>query len=267
MQHYLKRAFSISTAVVLGAIVCGGTALFLNTSMPTESVAASKTLSGTVMFRERIALPPETSLLVELSDISLADAPSKVISSARINAIQGSPIPFALNFDAAKIQPGHRYALQARISAGDTLWFINDEAHLIDPAHLSTPAEVKVVMVRKGDTDQNASAIEGKDWLAEDIQGGGVIDNAQTTLTVADDGSVSGSAGCNRFMTKAVVKGDAVSFGPVTATYMQCPPALMTQERKFLDLLEKVRTYRIETGKLVLIDESGQELAKLARSL
>ncbi|MCK1974949.1 hypothetical protein LNK20_19895, partial [Bacillus safensis] len=82
-------------------------------------------------------------------------------------------------------QPGHSYALQARISAGDTLWFVNDERYAIDPENPGEPAEIKVVMVRKSGDEGAAIGIEGKDWLAEDIQGGGVIDNAQTTLTVS----------------------------------------------------------------------------------
>ncbi len=166
-----------------------------------------KTVSGKVMYRERIALPPEANLTVQLSDISLADAPSKVIGETRIESVQGSPIPFAINFDTDQIQPGHTYALQARISAGDTLWFVNDERYSIDPENPGTPAEIKVVMVRKSGDEGAAIGIEGKDWLAEDIQGGGVIDNAQTTLTVSTDGAVSGSGGCNRYFSKAVVTG------------------------------------------------------------
>lgn len=94
-------------------------------------------------------------------------------------------------------------------------------------------------MVRKGTDDAVAIGIEGKDWLAEDIQGGGVIDTAQTTLMVDSDGTVSGSGGCNRFMSKATISGSNISFGEIGSTYMQCPPALMNQERKFLDVLSK----------------------------
>ena len=267
MRNGLAKTLSIAAALVVGIGALGGAALFLTTSMPTSSLAAEKTVSGRVVYRERIALPPEASLTVQLSDVSLADAPSKVIGETRIESVQGSPIPFAINFDMDQIQPGHSYALQARISAGDTLWFVNDERYAIDPENPGEPAEIKVVMVRKSGDEGAAIGIEGKDWLAEDIQGGGVIDNAQTTLTVSTDGAVSGSGGCNRYFSKATVTGENISFAEIGSTYVQCPPALMNQERKFLDVLGKTRSYKIDMGKLVLFDDEGKEVARLAQSL
>ena len=267
MRNGLAKPLSIAAALVVGIGALGGTALFLTTSMPTTSMAAEKTVSGKVMYRERIALPPEANLTVQLTDISLADAPSKVIGETRIESVQGSPIPFAISFDTAQIQSGHSYALQARISAGDTLWFVNDERYTVDPKNPSIPLEIKVVMVRKRGDESVAIGIEGKDWLAESIQGGGVIDNAQTTLTVSTDGAVSGSGGCNRYFSKAVVAGENISFAEIGSTYVQCPSALMNQERKFLDALGKTRSYKIDMGKLVLFDDDGKEMARLAQSL
>ncbi|GAA5540380.1 MULTISPECIES: YbaY family lipoprotein [Brucella/Ochrobactrum group] len=268
MRKLLKSTLSIAAALVVGLGALGGAALFLTTSMPTSSIAAEKTVSGKVMYRERIALPPEAKLTVQLADISLADAPSTTIAETRIESAQGSPIPFAINFDTDQIQSGHTYALQARITAGDTLWFVNDQNYTIDPANPGAPVEMRVVMVRKSADEAVSIGIEGKDWLAEDIQGGGVIDNAQTTLTVTSDGSVSGSGGCNRYFSKATVTGENISFAEVGSTYMQCPPALMNQERKFLDTLTRTRSYKIDTvGKLVLLDQEGKEIATLAQNL
>ena len=56
-----------------------------------------------------------------------------------------------------------------------------------------------------------ADDLKDIDWLAEDINGGGVIDYAQTTLIIKSDGSVSGSGGCNRFMTSASIDGPSHS--------------------------------------------------------
>lgn len=267
MLKGLTKSLSIVAALTAGIGVLGGAAMFFTTSMPTASIAADKTISGKVVYRERIALPPEAHLVVQLTDVSLADAPSKTIGETRIEAPQGSPIPFAINFDTDEIEPQHTYALQARIVAGDTLWFVTDERYTVDPKNPQEPIELKVVMVRKSADESVAIGIEGKDWLAEDIQGGGVVDTAQTTLLVDSNGTVSGSGGCNRFMSKATISGSNISFAEIGSTYMQCPPALMNQERKFLDVLGKTRSYKMDSGKLVLIDEGGDELARLAQSL
>lgn len=259
---------SIAAALVVGLGALGGATLFLTTSMPTHSIAAEKTVSGKIFYRERIALPPEAKLTVQLLDISKADAPSSTIAETRIESAQGSPIPFAINFDTAEIKPGHTYALQARITAGDSLWFINDQNYTIDANNPGKPVDIQVVMVRKSSPTPVISGIEGKDWLVEDIQGTGVIDNAQTTLTIASDGAVSGSGGCNRYFSKATVTPESLSFAEVGSTYMQCPPALMNQERKFLDVLNKTRSYKIEPGgKLVLVDQDSNEMAILTPNL
>ncbi len=268
MRNELRNTLSIAAAVVVGLGVLGTTTLFLTTSMPTSSIAAEKTVNGRVIYRERIALPPEAKLTVQLLDISKADAPSSTIAETRTESAQGSPIPFAINFDTSEIKPGHTYALQARITAGDSLWFVNDQNYTVDTANPGEPVEIRVVMVRKSSPTPVVAGIENKDWLVEDIQGNGVIDNAQTTLTIASDGAVSGSGGCNRYFSKATVTQENLSFADIGSTYMQCPPALMTQERKFLDVLNKTRSYKIEPGgKLVLVDQDSNEMATLAPDL
>ncbi|WP_458760200.1 META domain-containing protein [Afipia sp. TerB] len=102
----------------------------------------------------------------------------------------------------------------------------------------------------------NAAPPHGS-WLAEDINGGGVIDRLQTTLQLGADGKVTGTGGCNRYMGRAILKGDAITFGPMAGTRMACPPAVMDQENKFHAALETVRSWRIEQGRLLLLDSSG----------
>jgi len=116
-------------------------------------------------------------------------------------------------------------------------------------------------------SDEPGSEIRDVAWLAEDVDGGGVIDNAQTTLTINADGSANGSGGCNRFMTSATIDGSKLSFKPAAATRMMCPPALMDQEQKFFSALERTRSYAIDadTGKLLLHDEAGKTIARLSQ--
>ncbi len=71
-----------------------------------------------------------------------------------------------------------------------------------------------------------AERLEGPTWLAEDIKGGGVIDNAQSTVSIAAGGKVTGSGGCNRMFGTATIAGDALTFGGIGTTRMACAPAL-----------------------------------------
>jgi uncharacterized lipoprotein YbaY len=100
-----------------------------------EPVASSGTTSqsiitGTVTYRNRIALPPTAVVEVTLQDISLADAPAKVIGTQQIEAGGRQP-PFAyeLVYNPAQIDPRNTYSVSARITAGNELLFISDTVY------------------------------------------------------------------------------------------------------------------------------------------
>src|SRR5215208_206819 len=48
------------------------------------------------------------------------------------------------------------------------------------------------------------------------------VEDADATLAFADDGTVSGSGGCNSLGGEYVVKGTEITFGPITSTLMGC---------------------------------------------
>ena len=86
----------------------------------------------------------------------------------------------------------------------------------------------------------------------------GVIDNSHATLQFLSDGKVAGSTGCNRLMGSYEINGKQLTIQPGGTTMMACPPALMNQERKLLDLLPTIRQFRVDaTGALILQTDMG----------
>ena len=84
------------------------------------------TLTGQVTYRERIALPPAAVIEVKLQDVSLADAPAKLIAVQTIQAAgKQVPIPYVLEYDPARIDPRMRYAVSARITENGKLTWIS----------------------------------------------------------------------------------------------------------------------------------------------
>ncbi|ESY77119.1 hypothetical protein X740_25785 [Mesorhizobium sp. LNHC221B00] len=65
-------------------------------AVPELSVAAEKAVRGEVIYRERIALPPNAVLSVQLADVSLADAPARIIGEQRIKPAGQVPISFEI---------------------------------------------------------------------------------------------------------------------------------------------------------------------------
>jgi putative lipoprotein len=216
-----------------------------------------------VTHRERIALPPSAVVEVKLVDVSRADGPSKTIAEVS-KVVEGQiPILYKLKFDSADIQPGHSYALQARITVDGRHWFTTPTRH---PVFAGTDrTEIFVQCVNNAGAASPETPV-GR-WLAEDIDGSGVIDRLQTVLEISADGSVSGSGGCNRMTGKAVISGDRITFGPIASTDMACTPAVMHQEGKFFAALRRVQTWNIhaEIQKLALLDAHGKPVAVFSR--
>lgn len=89
-----------------------------------DANATGSTVTGTVMYLQRSALPPAAVIEVQLQDVSKMDVPAEVISTQTIQA-NGQQVPFSyeLNYAPAKIDPAHRYAVRATIKDGDKLLF------------------------------------------------------------------------------------------------------------------------------------------------
>ncbi len=247
--------------------------LALGAALIGPGAALAETLSGTVTYRERIALPPDVRIAVQLQDVSLADAPAQVLGEAVIAPAGQVPVPFRLEYDAGSLRPGHSYALQARITRGDRLLFINTSRHAVF-GDQPDATDILVERVMRGPdpaTDGTgapdpAATPQGR-WLAEDIAGKGVLDRIETVLELAADGAVTGSGGCNRISGNATVEGADIRFGPLAATRRACIPAVGEQETRFLAALAGARQWQLDVprGKLTLLDGRGQALMVLAR--
>lgn len=91
---------------------------------------ATESVTGTVSYLQRVALPTNAVIEVQLSDVSLADAPAKVIAEQTINLGQRQvPVPFALTFDPTKIDSKHTYSMSAKITVDGKLSFITDKSY------------------------------------------------------------------------------------------------------------------------------------------
>lgn len=121
---------------------------------------AQAELSGTVAYRERIALPKGAVVKVELRDVSRADAPAGVLAIQTIRTQQQVPIPFALPYDPAKIDQSHRYAVRAEIrTAGDALMWTTMDAYPV--LTNGAPADGVDIVVKRVVSKDAAAAGEG----------------------------------------------------------------------------------------------------------
>jgi len=101
------------------------------------------------------------------------------------------------------------------------------------------------------------------EWVLEDINNQGIIDNSRVTLNFGDEGRVAGKASCNRYFAVYSVDGETLNIQQAATTMMACPEALMNQERRFLDALQGAHSFEIDaTGALILTGDNSRILAR-----
>ncbi len=103
-------------------------------------------VTGTVAYRERIALSPEAVVEVQLLDVSLADAPAKLIAKQAIQPKHQVPIPFELVYDPAEIDQRFTYTVRATIRARGRLMFTTDRSYRV--LTRGAPSHVELILVR-----------------------------------------------------------------------------------------------------------------------
>lgn len=103
-------------------------------------------------------------------------------------------------------------------------------------------------------------------WVAERIQGHKLKSKILPTLDIAQDGKTSGSGGCNRYMGGMEIKDNTIKVLPGGSTMMACPPAQMELDSKFHNALNRVTSWKISHGRLVLIDAKDREVLRLKRA-
>ena len=108
---------------------------------PEGGGAAGARVTGTITYRERVALSHNAVIKVQMVDVSRADAPASVLYEQVIRA-DGKQVPFAfaMNYDPGRIETNHTYAVQARIEDDGKLRFINDQRYAVitrgEPTHV-----------------------------------------------------------------------------------------------------------------------------------
>lgn len=94
------------------------------------AVSSFVDISGSVTYRQRIALPPDAILTVRVLDTSRAGAKARTLAEQTLElGAQQVPIPFRLVVDRDLLGKKARITLAARIESRGKLLFINDTTY------------------------------------------------------------------------------------------------------------------------------------------
>ncbi|WP_208301323.1 META domain-containing protein [Mycobacterium sp. DL440] len=91
------------------------------------------------------------------------------------------------------------------------------------------------------------------------------LEQSKPTLTIGDDGAVSGSTGCNRISGHATVSGSSIEFDPLATTRMACAPEVGKVEQAVLRALKGTVQTSIDGDELKLSGADGNGLVLRAQ--
>ncbi len=113
-----------------------------------------------------------------------------------------------------------------------------------------------------------SSELAGTSWvvIGHNNGRGGVVSsiiNTEITASFGADGTVSGSAGCNRYNAGYQVDGTGISIGLPIATRRFCaePEGVMAQEQEYLAALGTAATYRMTGDRMEMRTAEGSIVA------
>jgi len=140
---FLAALSALSALLLVG---CGG-----GDAVPELDTEAMAQLTGSVAYRERIALRMDSVITVRLSDVSRMDVPAILIAEETIEARGKSiPVPYTLNYDPSRIEQRNTYAVRAEIRDGNgkLLWTTDT---MIPVLTRGAPSDgVDIMLVRTG---------------------------------------------------------------------------------------------------------------------
>ena len=110
---------------------------------------------------------------------------------------------------------------------------------------------------------QAAPSLDGTSWNATQVGDLPVPEGVTVSLNFVE-GQLTGKAACNSYFAGYTQQEDRLSIESAGVTEMYCvEEGVMVLEQEFLNSLPKVRSFQIQMGGLVLLDESGAALVYL----
>jgi len=114
-------ASSARAHAALAAVVVAAFAVACASSKPPPAPTAA--LTGSISYRERIALPETARVEIQILDATDEEAEPRLVAEKLLDRPGQIPIAFSIGYDPHAIDASHTYVLRVRIRVGEELWF------------------------------------------------------------------------------------------------------------------------------------------------
>ena len=225
------------------------TACSLTNTSVTDNNAAEGIVSGTITYRERMALTPDAEVEIKLLDVSLADIAATEIASITITDPGQVPVDFLLSYDPEKIQPQHTYSIRAEISDRGRRMFTTDTSYPVLTRDNGNHVDMVLIAMQSNPVKRPNASLTETYWRVISIYEAPYTpseNQREAHLKLrANNNAVQGFSGCNNFAGTYSTEGDAISLGPLAMTAMACIEGMDT-EQQFGQALNEMDHYEIQ---------------------
>ncbi len=250
-------------SLVLVAVV-----LVLAAGCSGEGGKETATVTGTVTYLQRMALPPEAEIVLRLEDISLQDAPAGLIAEKSITA-KGKqvPIPFAIEYDPKLIEESHAYSVHAEIIIGGERKFVTTQSYPV--LTRDNPPNVDViVMAIQSEAPANTSLV-GTHWTLVELAGRAIAKTPTGRepylMLLPEEQQAVATGGCNQMSGSYTLSSDetgtTLSFSQFAATMKACPDG-MDRDQALGKALASTKRCRVDGSRLEIMDAKSVVLAR-----
>jgi heat shock protein HslJ len=259
-------------AASFAVAACGSAAAPAATNLPAPTVNpdAATLTDGTWNL---IEFSPDSSITIggDLNPTINFSADGKVSGNAACNSYTST---YTVDGDALTIAP----------PASTMMACASDVQSKFETAYLAALGKVRAFVIDlKGDVntltlgDESgatlmrytlaSTGVTGVEWQGTGVNNGkqgfvGLVDGSTITMTLGEDGTVTGNATCNTYNGEYTVDGAKISFGPLMSTKMACESdELNAQEQQYLVALGNTTTWDLTNGVLTFRGHIAQRHA------
>jgi putative lipoprotein len=222
-------------------------------------------ISGTITFRERVALPKDAIVTVRLEETggSVGDLVSELKFSSRGKQL---PIKFSMSYEDDSPRTYNRYQVVATIHSNGQLLYQTQSPVAWNPSS-NQRLDIRLTRARRAIPIDSRAQLYDVVWRLVELGDVRAIGNSEDVPSIRfnrNDSRVAGNTGVNQFAGAYTLENGRLDFGQMQMTLRAGPQNLMRQERLFLEMLQRANGFRLN-GRTMYLLENSRVLAEFER--
>lgn len=203
-------------------------------------------VGGTVAYRERVALPDDAQLVLQVS--RYGGEGQRLVTEVTMR-LAGAQVPVRFTVPVSRpAAQGAELGIVARIVAGGVPMFESPRAEMFD---LAKEPDLRLMLVR---SQPAAASLEGRTWRLVSLEGATIPQEGERpTLSFEAGGKIAGFGGVNRFSGSYEGKDGHIQIDPGAMTMMAGPEGWMAVEAALLRALPLANRAAVFEGRLQLM--------------